>query len=76
MAVFRVSDTGKGIAADKIGQVFDKYFMVDQETARAKRSLGLGLYISKKFVEAHHGTIKVESPGEGKGTTFTFTLPL
>jgi signal transduction histidine kinase len=73
---FRVSDAGKGIAPDKIGRVFDKYFMVQEETAREKRSLGLGLYIAKKFIEAHHGTITVESPGEGKGTTFSFTLPL
>jgi PAS domain S-box-containing protein len=75
-AVFAVSDNGRGIAPDKIGRIFDKFFMVEGKTAREKRSLGLGLYIAKKFIEAHHGRISAESAGEGKGTTFSFTLPL
>jgi signal transduction histidine kinase len=75
-ALFRISDTGKGIAPDNIGRVFDKFFMIEENAAREKRSLGLGLYIAKKFIEAHKGHLSAESPGEGKGTTFSFTLPL
>lgn len=75
-AVFTVSDNGQGIAPGKIGRVFDKFFMVEGRAAREKKSLGLGLYIARKFIEAHHGRISAESPGEGQGTTFSFTLPI
>jgi signal transduction histidine kinase len=64
----RISDTGHGIAPEVLERVFNPFF-----TTRPKGS-GLGLAIVHKIVEAHRGTIDVESE-PGRGTTFTFTLP-
>ena len=70
-----VSDTGVGIAPEEINQIFQKY----RQTASGKKSshngTGLGLVICKMIVEAHQGKIWAESE-EGKGTTFSFSLPL
>jgi signal transduction histidine kinase len=68
---FTVRDTGPGIAPDAVEHVFERYW---QAKARGRGSLGLGLYICKQLVEAHHGTIGVEST-LGAGTTFWFELP-
>jgi PAS domain S-box-containing protein len=71
-ALFSVSDTGPGIRANDLPHLFDRYWQV----GRSSRSgIGLGLAIAKKLVEAHGGFIAVESV-VGRGTTFTFTLPL
>ncbi len=67
----RVSDTGSGIPAEKLGKIFDPYFT----TKQGKSGTGLGLYITKKVVEDHSGSIKVDSE-PGVGTTFTIRLPL
>lgn len=67
----RVSDTGSGISPEKIGKIFDPYFT----TKQGKSGTGLGLYITKKVVEDHSGSIKVDSEA-GVGTTFTIRLPL
>jgi signal transduction histidine kinase len=68
---FSVSDTGPGIPPDKRRSVFEPYYQVQRYT----EGLGLGLYIAKGFVEAHHGHIWVES-APGGGAAFYFTLPL
>ncbi len=69
---FEVADTGKGIPANYLPQIFDQFFRVPgQET---KTGTGLGLTIAKEIVEAHDGTINVES-SVGAGSTFTFTIP-
>nr|AQQ74661.1 hypothetical protein [uncultured bacterium] len=70
--VFRVRDTGRGIAPEDLPHVFDKYW---QATGTTQKGAGLGLAIAKSFVEAHGGRIWVES-ALGQGTTFTFALPL
>ncbi|MCX7681547.1 MAG: ATP-binding protein [Anaerolineae bacterium] len=70
-----VSDTGTGIPADKIPYLFDEFYQVDHSLHRKHGGAGLGLAISKRFVEAHDGRIWVESE-LGKGSTFTFTLPI
>ncbi len=68
---FSVTDTGRGIAADQLGVIFERYW----QTARRERTgLGLGLYISRCIVDAHGGKIWAESQ-PGKGSTFYFTLP-
>jgi signal transduction histidine kinase/CheY-like chemotaxis protein len=72
--VFEVTDTGRGIPADKINYIFNEFYQVDYSLSRSHGGSGLGLAISKRFVEAHGGTIRVISE-EGKGSTFTFTLP-
>ena len=70
-----VRDTGKGIAPDLIGHVFEMYTQ-DRNYASARSGLGLGLYIVKQLVELQDGKVTVESEGEGKGATFTVMLPL
>jgi signal transduction histidine kinase len=67
----RVEDDGTGIAQAQMNKIFDPYFT----TKQAKSGTGLGLYISKKVVEDHNGSIKVESTS-GVGSTFTIRLPL
>ena len=72
---YRVSDTGIGIPADKLDEVFAEFRQVDATTTRNFGGTGLGLSITKKFVEMHGGRIWVESE-LGKGSTFYFTIPL
>ena len=68
-AVIIISDTGSGIATDKLPDIFDAYY-----SSRPQGS-GLGLATAKKIVELHNGTISVDSE-LGKGTSFTIKLPL
>lgn len=69
-----VRDTGIGISAEHIPHLFDRFYRVDKARGRAKGGAGLGLAISWWIVEAHGGSISVEST-EGKGSTFTVRLP-
>ena len=71
----RVSDTGMGMSPDDQGEVFAKFFRTSNVRRTAIPGVGLGLPISKAIVEAHGGTIEVDS-SLGKGTTFTFRLPV
>jgi signal transduction histidine kinase len=68
---FSVSDTGRGIPSKYLPRIFEQFFRVPDQGKEA--GAGLGLAIVKEIVEAHGGTVVVEST-EGKGTTFTFTL--
>ncbi|HEX6039647.1 ATP-binding protein [Longimicrobium sp.] len=72
--VFRVRDQGRGIPADRLESIFERFSQVDSSDARDKGGTGLGLAICRSIVQQHGGRIWVESqPGEG--STFTFTLP-
>jgi signal transduction histidine kinase len=71
--VVAVSDTGVGIPQDKKALLFSKYSQL--ESIAKSKGTGLGLYISKGIIEAHHGIIKLDSE-VGKGTTVSFTIPL
>ncbi|MEP1079434.1 PAS domain S-box protein [Leptolyngbya sp. PL-A3] len=75
-AQITVCDTGKGISADFLPYVFDYFRQADSTTTRKFGGLGLGLAIVRHLVELHGGTVSVDSPGEGQGTTFTVRLPL
>jgi len=75
-AQITVSDTGKGIAPDFLPHVFDYFRQEDGATTRKFGGLGLGLAIVRHLVELHGGTIRVDSPGENLGATFTVQLPL
>jgi len=70
----RVRDTGQGIAAEQLAHIFDEFYQADFSLNRKHGGAGLGLAISRQFVEAHGGRIWAESV-EGAGSTFTFTLP-
>jgi signal transduction histidine kinase len=73
--VFRVCDTGHGIAADELPYVFDRFYRADRSRARSSGGAGLGLAIAKQIVAAHGGTIWAESE-LGRGTTICVGLPL
>ena len=75
-ALFRVNDTGKGIAAEFLPYIFDRFHQGDSSTTKVNQGLGLGLSIVRHLVELHGGTVQADSPGEGQGTTITMRLPL
>jgi PAS domain S-box-containing protein len=75
-AVIQVSDTGIGIDSEFIPYVFDRFRQGDSSSTRAHNGLGLGLSIVRHIVELHGGSVCVESPGVGLGSTFTVKLPL
>ena len=70
-----VSDTGEGIPAEDLPNIFERFYRVDKSRARVTGGSGLGLTIAKRLVEAHGGTITVQSK-PGKGSRFSFTLPI
>ena len=72
--LFRVSDEGRGIPADKLDSIFERFQQVDASDAREKGGTGLGLAICRTIVEHHGGRIWVESVPE-QGSTFSFALP-
>jgi PAS domain S-box-containing protein len=72
----RVSDTGSGISAEFLPHLFERFRQADASTTRTHGGLGLGLAITRQLVELHGGTIRAESPGAGRGSTFTVRIPV
>ena len=71
-----VSDDGRGIDPALLPRLFERFWQADSSTTRAQGGLGLGLAVVRHLVELHGGTVRAESEGEGRGATFTVTLPL
>jgi CheY-like chemotaxis protein len=71
-----VTDGGQGIARDFLPHVFESFRQAEGATTRRQGGLGLGLSIVKHIVEAHGGSVKADSAGEGYGATFTVRLPV
>jgi PAS domain S-box-containing protein len=70
-----VTDTGMGIPAELLPHVFQRFWQADTTTTRAHGGLGLGLALVRHLVELHGGDVRATSAGEGRGSTFTVTLP-
>ena len=71
-----VTDTGRGIAPEFVGHVFERFRQADGSLTREHGGLGLGLAIVKQLVELQGGTVKAASAGIGQGSAFTVRLPL
>ena len=71
-----VSDQGEGIDTAMLPHIFERFRQADSSTRRRHGGLGLGLAIVRSLVELHAGKVSAESPGLGRGATFTVTLPL
>jgi signal transduction histidine kinase len=71
----RVVDTGRGIDADFLPHMFERFQQAEGPSARGPGGLGLGLAIVRHIVELHGGTVRADSAGEGRGATFTVELP-
>jgi len=70
-----ISDTGVGIPREFLPHVFERFRQADPGSARRRGGLGLGLSIVSYVVDAHGGTVRADSAGEGQGSTFTVRLP-
>ena len=70
-----IDDTGPGIAPHLLHVIFEPFRQADASTTRVHGGLGLGLAIVKHLVEAHGGTIRAESKGEGRGSSFVVRMP-
>ncbi|MFL6741642.1 MAG: ATP-binding protein [Sphingomicrobium sp.] len=73
-AVIRITDNGSGIAAKDLPRVFNRFDRVVEQGVRGEAALGLGLPLTRQFIEAHGGTVDLQSK-KGKGTTVTLTIP-
>ena len=73
--VIGIHNKGEGISADEQSRLFTPFQRLDNATIPGAKGVGLGLMVCRRLVEAHGGTIWVESKS-GKGTTFYFTIPI
>jgi PAS domain S-box-containing protein len=75
-AVVQVADSGSGIAPEMLPRVFDLFAQGHHATPPGQGGLGIGLWLVRRLVEMHHGSIEAHSEGPGRGSTFTVRLPL
>jgi signal transduction histidine kinase len=74
--IFSIKDTGIGLRSEDLKKIFEPFQQEDNSASRQYPGTGLGLSLTKQLVELHGGEIWVESPGEGRGSTFYFTIPV
>jgi signal transduction histidine kinase len=75
-AVISVTDTGIGIPKNDLKYIFTKFYRAENGRKADTEGMGIGLYLARRIVERHEGKLWVESGGEGKGSTFSVSLPL
>jgi len=73
-AVIRITDNGTGIDSTDLPRVFDRFDRVAEAGVRGEAALGLGLPLTRQFIEAHGGSVEIESE-KGKGTAVTLSIP-
>src|SRR5204863_9648508 len=71
-----VEDTGVGMAREEIARIWDPFYQVESPLRRRHGGSGLGLSIVRRLVELHGGVVRADSEGQGRGSRFTFTLPV
>jgi signal transduction histidine kinase len=71
-----VMDHGIGIAPGEQERIFERFHRSDNRLSRSTAGVGLGLYITRSIIAGHGGRIWAESPGPGRGSTFTIVLPV
>jgi CheY-like chemotaxis protein len=76
MVAISVADTGIGIAADALPRMFEMFSRGDRDSARTQGGLGIGLALSRRLAEMHHGSLDARSGGIGQGSEFTVRLPV
>ena len=75
-AMVRVLDSGAGIPQDQIDRVFDMFAGITRPGVTTEHGLGIGLALARRLAEMHGGSLRVFSEGEGRGATFTLSMPL
>jgi len=70
-----VRDHGMGISRAHLPFIFTRFYRIGSEVRRSQTGTGLGLFIVRSIVRGHRGAIAADSPGPGRGATFTITLP-
>lgn len=73
--IVNVSDTGIGISKNEEKYIFNKFYRTPRATKTDTEGMGIGLFLAREIMKRHNGGITVESEGEGKGTSFTVTVP-
>lgn len=71
-----ITDNGIGIDKNKIEQIFERFYQIDNYMTQSNFGTGIGLHLSRSLVELHHGIIKAENREDGQGTRFIIRLPL
>ena len=71
----RVNDEGIGLPPGSLDKIFEPFGRAPNARERNLPGMGLGLYVSRRIIEGHGGTLEVASPGDGQGTTFVVWMP-
>ena len=73
--VIRIADDGAGLSPEDLGRLFGRFQRLSAKPTAGESSTGLGLSIVKRIIDMHGGHVTAQSPGPGRGSTFTVTLP-